>query len=236
MLFSKIAIVASVAVGSMSMMSNVVVDAQVRSPTGFIFDCDGVSCLPGTYQDVCPQCDDLQYGEGVNVLQCSCFDSDKSLQAVSTVQDAQNCASVTASHTGSLVCNQPVSTKKHKPKRDLDSVTAGPTPEFLQTASPTVGSGPVLVDFVFNCFEGSCPTGPYQQFCPRCSVNTDSTTPGNSPQDSLSCLCFNDNGQMLLRTSTMWGFEACPSISTSIGGTLQCLGAGRKSGITTYGG
>jgi len=225
---------------ALSLLALTAVQAQQRSTQGFIFDCDGVSCVDGPYQDKCPQCDDLQYGGGINVLQCSCFDSSKLLQAVSTVQDAQNCASISASASGALVCNagslRGKGKGKGKGKRDLDAVTAAPTPHFLQTASPTVGNGPVHVDFVFNCAAGTCPSGPYQQFCPRCEVNTDSTTPGNDPRDSLSCLCFNDNGQMLLRTSTMWGFEACPSISTSIGGTLQCPGAPRKSGITTYGG
>jgi len=225
----------------------------VRAPQGFIFDCDAISCPSGSYQDLCPQCDDLQYGGGVNVLQCSCFDSSKQLQAVSTVQDAQNCNSISASDSGALVCgsgNASLRGKKHHKHQNSEKAdgvditaaptqegaTVAPTPQFIATASPTIGSGPVMVDFVFNCAAGNCPNGEYQQFCPRCEVNTDSTTPGNDPQDSISCLCFNYNGQMLLRTSTMWGFEKCPKITVDFGGILQCPGAKRNSGITVYGG
>jgi len=171
------------------------------------------------------------------------FDSSKLLQTVSTVRDAQNCESISAGDDGALVCTASSGSGslrggkgkgKGKGRRELAS--AAPTPHFLQTASPTVGNGPVHVDFVFNCAAGTCPSGPYQQFCPRCEVNTDSTTPGNDPSDSISCLCFNDNGQMLLRTSTMWSFEKCPKIETSIGGSLECPSAPKGSGIRTYGG
>jgi len=165
------------------------------------------------------------------------FDSNKQLQAVSTMQDAQTCSAIAASDAGALVCSSSGSLRGKKGgKRGLDAATQAPTPHFLETASPTVGNGPVVVDFVFNCAAGTCPDGEYQKFCPRCDVNTDSTTPGNDPQDSISCLCFNYNGQMLLRTSTMWGFDNCPAITTDFGGVLQCPGATRSSGITVYGG
>jgi len=214
----------------------------IRSSQGFIFDCDNDVCPDGPYQDVCPQCDDFDYDSGASAIQCSCFDSQKVLQDVSTIRDSQTCDTISADSTGTLVCNKAGSLRKHKRKHNKDKIAAddgstpAPTPDYIATASPTIGSGPVHVDFKFNCVEGKCPTGQYQTFCPRCSVNTDSSTPGNDPEDSISCLCFNANGQMLLRTSTMWNFEACPKIVVDSGGELECVGAPRGAKIRTYGG
>jgi len=206
-----------------------------RAPQGFIFDCDTNTCPDGSYQDVCPQCDDLLYSSTTNALQCVCFDQNKQLQAGSTLRDAQNCASITADSTGTLVCGAETgSSGKKKKGRVLDSASQAPAPDFLQTAQPTFGSGNFYVDFNFNCVGGTCPSGQYQKFCPRCVINTDSTAP-NDPEDSITCLCFNANGQMLLRASTMWGYEKCPNIYVSVGGQLHCDGAGQASGVRTYG-
>jgi len=217
--------------------------SATRSSQGFIFDCESIQCPDGPYQELCPKCDNLQYDSGATATQCYCFDSQKMLQDATTIRDSQTCDTITVDSTGVLVCNTAGSLRKHKKHHHhgnakiTDSVaTSAPTPQFIATKSPTFGSGPIHVDFVFNCASGTCPDGSYQQFCPLCSVNTDSTTPGNDPEDSLSCECFNANGQMLLGTSTMWGFEACPKIVVDFGGELQCIGAGKNSGIRTYGG
>jgi len=209
-----------------------------------LFDCDNGLCQTGPYQDLCPQCDDLEYGGGISAIQCMCFDSQKMLQSTTTISDSQTCSTISADSTGTLICNKSSKSnegKHNKGRRELvyvksNDATAAPTPQFLRTESPSVGPGDFHVDFVFNCAAGTCPDGPYQTFCPRCTVNTDSTTPGNDPENSISCECFNRNGQMLLRTATMWGFDKCPSIQTSLGGSLICVGAGKNSGIRTYGG
>jgi hypothetical protein len=216
-----------------------------RAPQGFIFDCDTNVCPTGPYQDLCPQCDDLDYLNGANALQCLCFDSNKMLQGGSTIRDAQNCGSISADSTGALVCNSGSGSlrgDKHNHKGGANSAsssaaaiaTAAPTPDFIATASPTTGSGPVLVDFVFNCVGGTCPDGQYQQFCPRCVINTDSAAL-NDPADSISCSCFNYNGEMLLRTSTMWSYEECPKITSDFGGVLTCVGAKKNSPVRVYG-
>jgi len=225
------------------------VNAQTRSPQGFIFDCDSVSCPNGPYQNLCPQCDNLEYGNGASVIQCACFDSTNTLQAFSTIRDSQTCASISADSTGTLVCDQSGSLrgKKKKHGNNVEDVvesegtpapgpsdTAAPTPHFLQTASPTVGSGPVHVDFTFSCVGGTCPSGQYQEFCPRCVIDTDSTPPNDSA-DSMTCQCFNANGQMLLRESVMWNYESCPKIVADFGGQLGCVGAGKNSGVHVYG-
>jgi len=208
-----------------------------RSPQGFIFDCDTNTCPDGPYQDLCPQCDDLLYSSTTNALQCVCFDQNKMLQAGSTIRDAQNCGSITADSTGALACGSASgsSSKKkgNKKGRALDASHA-PAGEFLHTAQPTVGSGNFYVDFNFNCVDGTCPPGQYQKFCPRCVINNDSSPP-NDPENSMTCLCFNANGQMLLRASTMWGYDKCPTIYVSVGGQLHCDGAGQASGVRTYG-
>jgi len=220
-----------------SMMVNAYDTTAVRSPQGFIFDCDSNTCPEGTYQDLCPQCFDLVYTQTTNAIQCVCFDENKLLQEGSTIRDAQNCDSITADSTGTLVCGSDsgLSDKKKKKKgRALGASTPAPTPQFLRTASPSVGPGNFYVDFAFNCVGGTCPSGQYQQFCPRCVINQDSTSP-NDPEDSMTCLCFNANGQMLLGASTMWGYENCPKIYVSIGGQLHCDGAGGAQGVRTYG-
>jgi len=213
--------------------------SAVRAPQGFIFDCDSNTCPEGSYQDLCPQCFDLLYSQTTNAIQCLCFDENKLLQVGGTVRDAQNCASISADSTGALVCGSDgaSSGKKKKGKkwgRALDATTPAPTPQFLRTESPSVGPGNFYVDFTFNCVGGTCPSGQYQQFCPRCIINTDSTPP-NDPEDSMTCNCFNANGQMLLGASTIWGYENCPDIYVSVGGQIHCNGAGEAQGVRIYG-
>jgi len=231
--------VSSSLLGAMMLFSSANVNAQsvTRSPQGFVFDCDHDVCPDGPYQQVCPQCDDIEYPEdNASALQCYCFDSNKQLQGGSTIRDSQNCNVISADDTGALVCTinsgKLRKGKKNKVSKSKNDVA---TTESA-TAAPTVPSGNVVhVDFNFNCVGGTCPDGEYQQFCPRCVVNTDSTPP-NDPDNSISCNCFNTNGQMLLRTSTMWNFDKCPEIVVSAGGELSCKGATRKDGIRTYGG
>jgi hypothetical protein len=234
---------AAISFAAMMLVGSSSVKAQsvTRSSQGFIFACDSNTCPKGAYQDSCPQCFELDYGGGVTVLQCYCFDASELLQGGSTLKDSQTCASISTDDTGALVCSSGSGSLrggKHHKSVDADVAavaTAAPTPDFIATASPTTGSGSVLVDFEFNCVGGTCPDGQYQKFCPRCVINTDSSAP-NDPEDSISCLCFNYNGEMLLRTSTMWGYENCPKITADFGGVLTCEGAGKNSGVHVYGG
>jgi len=233
--------VALVTLTSTHLSANVHGQSVVRSPQGFIFDCDNDVCVAGPYQSQCPVCDDFEYDDGASAIQCNCFDSNNVLQDVTTMRDSNQCSSIAADTTGALYCSGAVATGGKKIRGGGKAVvtapttnTPAPTPQFLQTASPTVGNGPALVDFTFNCVGGTCPSGAYQQFCPRCTINTDSTPP-NDPFDSITCLCFNNNGQMLLRASTMWNYEACPKIVTSSGGQLACQGAPKGANIRIYG-
>ena len=195
----------SVLVGLVALLSSSFgVDAQ-RSPQGFLFLCDTArACPSGQYQDYCPLC----YYLSTNALQCYCFDSDKTLQEGSTLTSANKCKNIIASPEGFLSCEN--ASEDH-----LDGECLNDN-EVEESVPPTQ-----YVDFKFNCVDGVCPSGSYQKFCPRCVINTNSTPP-NSPEDSITCLCFNYEGQIYPSQTTIWDYESCSTLSTSSSGKLIC--------------
>jgi len=184
---------------------------NAAAPQGFKFACVNGVCPSGNYQNLCPQCSELDYPDtSSSSMQCYCFNSGKLLQPIQTLGHLELCTAVDVASSGSLTCTTSPPTSTIALQNSAKSIF-----KKKPTAPPTVFN-PVLVSFVFNCVSGSCPAGPYQQFCPLCSVN------GNS----LSCLCFDAHGQMLLPETTMWNFSSCTSITTTeTGGYLACPSA-----------
>jgi len=182
----------------------------LTAPQGFTFICSNGNCPDGSYQDLCPLCAYLNVSPtstpGPWTLQCICFDSNQELQAVSTLPNAQDATSISVSSTGQLI----------------DS-GAGAIQEVIKShlshmSTPPPTAATVYVTFKYNCYSGSCPAGPYQKFCPRCS--SDGTT--------LSCLCFGNDGVMLFHPTIMEFYSQCPlaggepDIETEDDGTLVC--------------
>jgi len=213
-------------------------DANSASPLGFTSYCDTNICPAGPYQNECPLCYTLDYYNNdynqviATCLQCYCFNSNEELQGGSTMRDSQNCASIGTDDNGNLVCNtSALRSGKHKSHKKSKKGSAS---DAVATAAPTVanqsGSGPVT--FNFNCAAGTCPSGSYQNYCPRCTVDTNPDDGSTEP--SIQCLCFNKEGVMDLGLSTMWNFDKCPEIDVSVGGKLSCPGASSSAGVTIY--
>jgi len=188
----------------------IMVSVDAASPQGFKFVCANLPCPSGSYQNLCPQCSELLYiDEGTSSFQCYCFNSGKQLQDVSTIQNAGLCTDIEVTSDGAIECASSTTSV-------LQNLARGSLTKKKKTSPPSTSTSTgVLVDFVFRCEGGTCPSGPYQQYCPLCKVSG----------PDLSCLCFDSLGQMLLPVTTMFSFAQCTSITTTeTGGYLACPG------------
>jgi len=176
--------------------------AQTRSSLGFIFDCANEVCPRGPYQNWCTKCYTFDYPHEATALQCYCFDSELKLQSGSTLRYAQSCETIDVDSKGQLVCEP--------------GATLPPTSIAIMPPDPV---------FNFNCIDDNkatkrCPEGDYRELCPLCIIDEFSTT---TSTPSMSCMCFDENGEMSLEEQTIWKLDTCEQLHVDSGGVLLCI-------------